>query len=183
MYQGGQSPLLCHMSTLHRFAEAAVRRDLHRARVLLASGTRLSVDRRRALAGHLAWMARLVSTPDAAVTEAAAALFAAACAFRDDGERGRRVDLLGAIGAFHRVSGSREHWTSPEALRGIGQHVPWLLDGVATPPGAGLVLRESGGREQGRIRAAAYRRTKAHLWGTVSLGAAADEDATQVTGS
>lgn len=159
------------MSTLHRFAETAIRRDLHRARVVLASGTRLSTERRCALTDHLAWLSGLVEARDEVIDEAAGALFAAALAFRNEGDRPRRIDLLNAIRRLAKASVCSESWTSPEALRGLGEHIPWLLDGVAMPPGAGLVLREPGGRELGRIRAAAYRKVKAELWGPVGLTA------------
>lgn len=157
------------MSTLHRFAEAAIQRDLHRARVVLCAGTRFTADRREALTDHLAWMSGLVDSPDPRVTEAAGRLFAAAFDFHGEGDRGRRVELLGAVESLIRVTRGRDTWTSAEALWGLGEHIPWLLDGVAMPQGAGLVLREPGGGERGRLRAAAYRRARAHLWGTVSL--------------
>ncbi|MGO4256358.1 hypothetical protein [Marmoricola sp. RAF53] len=157
------------MSTLHRFAEAAVRRDLHRAHALLAEGGRLSTERRQLLTDHLAWMSGLVDCPDARVCEAAAALFATACDFRERGDREHREELDAAIGALLRQTSRAPCWTSDEAVLGLGEQVPWLLDGVAVPQGAGLLLRDPGGREMGRLRAAAYRRAKVRMWGTVSL--------------
>jgi hypothetical protein len=171
------------MSTLHRFAEGAVRRDLQRARVVLASGLRLSTERRYALADHLAWMSGMVESPDPAIAEAAGALFGTACGFRAEGDRAHRIDLLGATGSMLRHTAHARGWTSPEVLRGLGEHIPWLLDGVSMPPGAGLVLREPGGREVGRIRAATYRKTKAQLWGPVALADLARERETAFTGS
>ncbi len=157
------------MSTLHRFAEAAVRRDLQRAHVLLADDARIVAERRRLLTDHLAWMSGLVDAPDERVADAATALFSTACAFREQGDRIHREELLAAVTALLRATERVPRWTSGEAVRGLGEQVPWLLDGVAMPPGAGLLVRDPGGREIARLRAAAYRRAKVRLWGAVSL--------------
>lgn len=169
MYQERRCVLWACMSTLHRFAEAAVRRDLERARTVLADGTRLSADRRLLLTDHLAWMSGLVDSPDERVGETTSALFSCTYAFHDVGDRVRRDELVAAIDALLRATARCAGWTADEAVRGLGEQVPWLLDGVAMPPGAGLLVRDPGGREVARLRAAAYRRAKVRLWGTVSL--------------
>ena len=60
-------------------------------------------------------------------------------------------------------------WTSAGEVRRLGDHVPWLLDGVAMPPGRGLVVGDQGSPHERRTRAAEYRRTRMLLWGTVAL--------------
>lgn len=157
------------VSTLHRFAENAVRRDLGRARVVMASGVRLSIERRCALSDHLAWMTGMVDSGDEAISEASYAVFTSACAFWSEGDRAHRIELLTAISSLLRATAHAEGWTSSEALRGLGEHVPWLLDGVSVPAGTGLLLRQSGGADERRRRAAAYRQTKTELWGPVAL--------------
>lgn len=159
------------MSTLHRFAENAVRRDLGRARVVMASGTRLTTERRCALADHLAWMSGMVEAGDEAIADAAYAVFSASCGFWVHGDRAHRIELLAAVNALLRATEHAGGWTSAEALRGLGEYVPWLLDGVAIPAGAGLQVRQTGGADERRMRAAAYRQTRVQLWGTVGLTA------------
>ncbi|MBO9520284.1 MAG: hypothetical protein J7518_02000 [Nocardioidaceae bacterium] len=159
------------MSTLHRFAEAAVRRDLSRARVVMASGVRLSAERRYALSDHLAWMSGMVESDDERIGDAAYAVFTTACAFWVHGDRAHRIELLTAVSGLLRATAHTEDWTSAEALRSLGEYVPWLLDGVAVPIGTGLQVRQSGGADERRMRAAAYRQAKAQLWGPVGLSA------------
>jgi hypothetical protein len=171
MYQERARGLLTVMSTLHRFAEAAVRRDLSRARVVLASGIRLSPERRCALSDHLAWMSGMIESADERTCDAAYAVFTAACGFWEYGDRAHRIELLTAVTGLLRATEHTEGWTSRDAVRSLGEYVPWLLDGVAVPIGAGLQVRQAGGADERRMRAAAYRQAKAQLWGPVGLTA------------
>jgi hypothetical protein len=168
MYQAAPGGLLSSMSTLHRLGEAAVRRDLHRARVVLASASPLRASRRVPLCDHLVWMTELVGGGDAVVQNAAAAVHGAARAFSDEGDRGRRIELVGALGSFHRVTGRREGWIARSATPALQANTPWLLDGVSGHAGAGLVL-DAEDRLQARIRVEQYRRWRIEMWGPVAL--------------
>ena len=168
MYQRGSSALLSGMSTLHRLAEAAVRRDLHRARVVLASASPLRATRRVPLCDHLLWLAELVGGGDEVVQNAAASLHGAAAAFRDDGCRDDRFALVGAIGSLLRVTGRREHWIARGAAPALQTNVPWVLDGVTGHAGTGLVI-DAEDRVQARIRVEQYRRWRTEMWGPVAL--------------
>lgn len=156
------------MSTLHRFAEAAVRRDLHRARVVLSSGGQLYTDRRVALCEHLVWMTGLIDGEESVVDTAARRVRTTAYAFRDEGDRARRTDVIGAIGSLHRVTGRHTGWISAEADRRLCDQVPWLLDGAARHVGAGLVL-DADARRTARERAEAYRDKRLAMWGPIVL--------------
>lgn len=157
------------MSTLLRFAEAAVVRDLNRARILLAGDDRLVSVRRRALTDHLTWLAKLVDSPDAAVMEAGTMVFADACIFGTEGDRPSREELIAAIDRLLYVVRHRQAWTTPEIVHHAAEHVPWLLDDAVIPPGTGLVLRQPVPPELARERAREYRRLKVQLWGPLAL--------------
>ncbi len=157
------------MSTLSRCAVAAVRRDLERARTVLSTEERLSSDRRRALTDHLVWLSGLVDRSLPVVSPAAHALAREAAAYRVSGERVRRLELLASIEAFLRAARPIEFWISLGAMRELGNHVPWLVDGLSIPPGPGLHVLCAEEPERARLTASTYRRTRALLWGTLPL--------------
>lgn len=152
------------MNTLHLLGEAAVQRDLHRARVVLASGGHLRADRRTALCEHLAWIAGLVDPSRPVVGDAAVRLRDSAVVFAELPERAYRVEVLGAIGSLHRVVRRHQGWISAHVLPELGDQVPWLFDGVARHRGAGLSV-SADVRLAGRERAETYRRRCLELWG------------------
>lgn len=168
-YHRARCRLLTGMSTLSRCAVAAVRRDLERARTVLRTEERLSGDRRRALTDHLVWLSGLVDSSLPVVSPAAHALAREALAYRSSGERVRRLELLAAIEAFQRAVRPVEFWISLGAMRELGNHVPWLVDGIEIPPGPGLHVPGTEEPERGRLTASTYRRTRALLWGTLPL--------------
>lgn len=157
------------MSTLSRCAVAAVRRDLERARTVLRTEERLSGDRRRALTDHLVWLSGLVDSGLPVVSPAAHALARDAAAYRVSGERVRRLELLATVEAFLRAARPIEFWISLGAMRDLGSHVPWLVDGLSIPPGPGLHLVGTEEPDRARMTASTYRRTRALLWGTLPL--------------
>ncbi|MCW2854731.1 MAG: hypothetical protein JWR52_346 [Marmoricola sp.] len=157
------------MSTLSRCAVAAVRRDLERARTVLSDEERLAGDRRRALTDHLIWLSTMVESTVPVVSPAAHALAREATAYRASGDRARRLELVASIEAFLRAVRPIESWISLGAMRELGNHVPWLVDGLAIPPGPGLHVPGAEEPERARLTASAYRRTRSLLWGTLPL--------------
>lgn len=155
------------MNDLHRLAEAAVRRDLQRARVLLADRTPLSLERHRLIGEHIEWMCGLVEPVDRSVTESLVRLVRAAREFGSNREREHREQLVLAIDLMLAATDLIEGWTSASAIRRLGPWVPWLLDGVAVPAAGGRRVHPSV-RELGRLEAASYRRGRFRLWGSVS---------------
>jgi len=158
------------MTTLHLYAEAAIRRDLTRARVLLTSRVRMSTERRRALSEHLVWLSSLVRPGTDRISPASAAMRDAATAFGEDGLGAEREVLLGAIDALVEVTESWPgRWSAEDVPRVACGNLPWVLDGIPLRGGPGLVLPVQVNREAARTRAAAYRRKRAQLWGPVAL--------------
>ena len=158
------------MTTLHLYAEAAIRRDLARARVLLVSRVRISTDRRRSLAEHLVWLSTLVRPGTDRISPASAAMRDAAVAFGDDGLGTEREVLISAIDALVEVTSTWPgRWTAEDVPRVACGNLPWVLDGIPLRGGPGLVLPTQVNREAARTRAAAYRRKRAQLWGPVAL--------------
>jgi hypothetical protein len=156
------------MSTLHLLGEAAVRRDLHRARVVLSSASPLRSDRRVPLCNHLVRMTELVGTAEPVVHQSAQALRDAAALFREDPGRSLRTEVLGALGSLHRATVRRTGWIDHRALPYLRANAPWLLDGVAGHAGAGLVP-DAEDRMRARERLEQYRRWRLELWGPAVL--------------
>jgi hypothetical protein len=151
-------------------AAAAVRRDLDRARIVLGDEEeRLAGDRRRAMTTHLIWLSTMVDSGVPVLSLAARVLSQEATAFAANGERVRRLELVAAIEAFLRAARPIECWISPGTIRELGNHVPWLVDGLASPPGPSLHVRVVAEPDRARVAATAYRRTRALLWGTLPL--------------
>ena len=157
------------MGTLHRFAESAIRRDLARARAVLDGGARLAPERRRILVDHLLWMVALVEPAATAVAVAARHLARTITEFDAEPDRIRRGEVIAALDSFLRLTRDQDLWTAPVAMRRLGTQVPWLLDGLAMPPGRGLVVNDPASPDERRVRAAAYQRTRTVLWGTAAL--------------
>jgi hypothetical protein len=158
------------MTTLHMYAEAAIRRDLARARVLLTSRVRMPSDRRRAVSEHLVWLSTLVRPGTDRISPAAAAMRDAAVAFGEDGLGTEREVLISAIDSLTDVTESWPgRWSSEDVPRVACGNLPGVLDGIPLRGGPGLVLPIQVNREAARTRAAAYRRKRAQLWGPVAL--------------
>jgi hypothetical protein len=157
------------MRTLQLYAEAAIRRDLARARAVLDSGARLGPERRHAMVDHLTWLMSLVQPGTTGVSPAAAAVRDGANAFRQDGFAAEREEVVRALDTLERVTSSIHGWTSPDVLRVASGNLPWVLDAVDPRGGPGLVLPATGSPEAVRSRATEYRRKRALLWGTVAL--------------
>lgn len=158
------------MTTLHLYAEAAIRRDLARARALLSSRARMSTVRRQAVTDHLVWLSTLVRPGTERISPAAAGMRDAAAAFGDDGLGSEREVLIEAIDYLVGVTASWPgRWTSEDVPRVACGNLPWVLDGIPLRGGPGLVLPTPSDPEHARMRAAAYRRKRAHLWGPVAL--------------
>lgn len=158
------------MTTLHLYAEAAIRRDLARARTLLSSRVRMSTQRRRDLTEHLGWLASLVRPGADRISPASAALRQAASAFGEDGLGHEREQLIAAIDALVEVTAQWPgRWTNEDVPRVACGNLPWVLDGIPLRGGPGLVLPTPPDPEVARTRAALYRRKRAQLWGPVAL--------------
>lgn len=157
------------MRTLQLYAEAAIRRDLARTRVVLDGGARLGPERRHALVDHLAWLMSLVQPGTTGVSPAAATVRDVAVSFRQDGFGAEREELVRAIDTLERVTSSLHAWTSPDVLRVACGNLPWVLDAVDLRGGPGLVLPVTDPPEITRRRVSEYRRKRALLWGTVAL--------------
>ena len=158
------------MTTLHLYAEAAIRRDLARARTLLISRVRMSTERRRAVSEHLVWLASLVRPGTARVSPAAAAVREAATVFGADGLGHDREQLISAIESLLGVAADWPgRWTNQDVPRVACGNLPWVLDGIPLRGGPGLVLPSPPDPELARTRAALYRRKRAQLWGPVAL--------------
>ncbi|RNL65049.1 hypothetical protein EFK50_03485 [Nocardioides marmoriginsengisoli] len=158
------------MSILHSYVEAAVRRDLTRARLLLTAGARLSTVRRRAIAEHLVWLCGLTELGTALISPAAVGLREAAVVFGDTGMAPDRDDLIKRLDVFLRVTAAHPgSWTAPDAARIACRNLPWVLDALVVRGGPGLVLPRIEAPEVARTRAAEYRRKRSMLWGPVAL--------------
>jgi hypothetical protein len=158
------------MTTLHLYAEAAIRRDLARARTLLLSRVRMSTERRRAVTEHLTWLASLVRPGTDRITPAAVTMRQAAMAFGAEGLGHEREVLIEAIDQLIEVSlGWPGRWTNEDVPRVACGNLPWVLDGIPLRGGPGLVLPSPADPEAARTRAALYRRKRAQLWGPVAL--------------
>jgi len=158
------------MTTLHLYAEAAIRRDLARARTLLISRVRMSTERRCAVTEHLVWLANLVRPGTDRISPAAAAMRQAADAFGADGLGHEREVLIAAIDAFVAVTeGWPGRWTNEDVPRVACGNLPWVLDGIPLRGGPGLVLPSPPDPDLARTRAALYRRKRAQLWGPLAL--------------
>jgi len=158
------------MTTLHLYAEAAIRRDLARARTLLISRTRMSTERRRAVTDHLTWLASLVRPGTDQISPASAAMRDAAVAFGADGLGHDREQLIEAIEALVAAAAAWPgRWTAEDVARVACGNLPWVLDGIPLRGGPGLVLPSPPDPEVARTRAALYRRKRAQLWGPVAL--------------
>ena len=158
------------MTTLHLYAEAAIRRDLARARTLLISRVRMSTERRRAVTDHLTWLASLVRPGTDRVSPASASMREAAVAFGADGLGHERELLIDSIGALLDIASSWPgRWTNEDVPRVACGNLPWVLDGIPLRGGPGLVLPTPTDPELARTRAALYRRKRAQLWGPVAL--------------
>ena len=158
------------MTTLHLYAEAAIRRDLARARALLTSRVRMSTERRRAVTDHLTWLASLVRPGTDRISPASAAMREAAVAVGRDGLGHERELLIEALDALIEVTASwPARWTAEDVPRVACGNLPWVLDGIPLRGGPGLVLPTPPDPEVARTRAALYRRKRAHLWGPVAL--------------
>ncbi len=156
------------MSTLHSYAETAIRRDLTRARVLLADRARIGPERRRAVVDHLIWLGTLAQ-PGTAISPAVAQLRDCAIAFGREGMGQERLELVAAIEVLLRATRAAGTWTSPDALRVAGENLPWLLDAVTGRGGPGLVLPQPECRESAVRRVSEYRRKRTLLWGPIAL--------------
>jgi hypothetical protein len=158
------------MTTLHLYAEAAIRRDLARARALLISRVRMSTERRRAVTEHLVWLASLVRPGTERVSPASAAMREAAVAFGADGVGHERELLIESIDTLLDIASEWPgRWTNEDVPRVACGNLPWVLDGIPLRGGPGLVLPSPPDPELARTRAALYRRKRAHLWGPVAL--------------
>jgi hypothetical protein len=158
------------MSILHTYAEAAVRRDLIRARSLLGVRARLSTERRRALADHLHWLGSLAQPGTALVSPAVARFCAATTAFGETGTALEREALVRTIDAVLKVTASHPSiWTAPEVVRIACGNLPWVLDEATVRGGPGLVLPPTGMPQDARWQAAEYRRKRSMLWGPIAL--------------
>lgn len=158
------------MTTLHLYAEAAIRRDLARARALLISRVRMSTERRRAVTEHLTWLASLVRPGTDRISPAAAAMREAAVAFGRDGLGHERELLIDAIDALSEATAHWPgRWTAEDVPRVACGNLPWVLDGIPLRGGPGLVLPSPQDPALARTRAALYRRKRAQLWGPVAL--------------
>jgi len=157
------------MRTLQLYAEAAIRRDLARARTVLAGTARLGPERRHAMVEHLTWMVGLVQPGTTGVSPAAAAVRDSATAFRQEGFGAEREDVVRALNALERVTARVHGWTAPDVLRVASSNLPWLLDAVDLRGGPGLVLPQAESPEESRSRLSEYRRKRLLLWGTVAL--------------
>lgn len=157
------------MRTLQLYAETAIRRDLARARTVLAGGVRLGPERRHAMVDHLTWLMSMVQPGTTGVSPAAAAVRDSATAFRREGYALEREEVVRAIDALERITARLRGWTSPDVLRVASANLPWVLDAVDPRGGPGLVLPPKECPEVTRSRLSAYRRQRALLWGTVAL--------------
>ncbi|RNL79771.1 hypothetical protein [Nocardioides marmorisolisilvae] len=158
------------MTTLHLYAEAAIRRDLARARALLISRVRMSTERRRAVTDHLTWLASLVRPGTDRISPASAAMREAAVAFGKDGLGHERELLIEAIDILVDTTATwPTRWTAEDVPRVACGNLPWVLDGIPLRGGPGLVLPSPPDPEVARTRAALYRRKRAQLWGPVAL--------------
>ena len=158
------------MTTLHLYAEAAIRRDLARARTLLISRVRMSTERRRAVTEHLTWLATLVRPGTDRISPASAAMRDAAVAFGKDGLGHDREVLITAIDTLVEAAATwPSRWTAEDVPRVACGNLPWVLDGIPLRGGPGLVLPTPPDPEVARTRAALYRRKRAQLWGPVAL--------------
>ncbi|MFL6060191.1 MAG: hypothetical protein ACJ72E_03095 [Marmoricola sp.] len=159
------------MTTLHLYAEAAIRRDLARARTLLASRIRMTAERRQDVTEHLTWMASLVLGGTDEISPAAAAVRDAALAYGAEGLTEDRVALVRAIDGLVVATAARRgaHWTADDVPRVACGNLPWVLDEVPLRGGPVLVLPSPPDAETARARAAEYRRRRAKLWGPVAL--------------
>ena len=158
------------MTTLHLYAEAAIRRDLARARTLLLARTRMSTERRRAVTDHLDWLKSLVRPGTERISPAAATMRQAAAAFGGDGLGHDRELLIDAIEGLLEVASTWPgRWTNEDVPRVACSNLPWVLDGIPLRGGPGLVLPSPPDPAVARTRAALYRRKRAQLWGPVAL--------------
>lgn len=157
------------MRTLQLYAEAAIRRDLARARTVLAGTSRLGPERRHAMVDHLTWLVGLVQPGTTGVSPAAATLRDCAVAFRPDGFGAEREEVVRALDCLERTTAQVHGWTSPDVLRVASGNLPWLLDALDPRGGPGLVLPPTGSPETTRSRLSEYRRKRVLLWGTVAL--------------
>jgi hypothetical protein len=158
------------MTTLHLYAEAAIRRDLTRARAVLTSRVRMSTERRRAVSDHLVWLSTLVRPGTERISPASAAMRDAAVAFGEDGLGTEREQLIEALDVLVGVTANWPgRWSAEDVPRVACGNLPWVLDGIPLRGGPGLVLPSPADPEHARMRAAAYRRKRAHLGGPVAL--------------
>jgi hypothetical protein len=158
------------MTTLHLYAEAAIRRDLARARALLISRVRMSTERRRAVTEHLTWLSDLVRPGTDQISPAAAKVRQAAAAFGQTGLGHEREVLIEAIDGLVELAVTwPARWTGEDVPRVACGNLPWVLDGIPLRGGPGLVLPSPPDPEVARTRAALYRRKRAQLWGPVAL--------------
>ena len=170
MYHRRGSGLLQAMSILHSYVEAAIRRDLTRARALLLTGSRLSSVRRHAVADHVVWLTSLAQLGTALISPAAAGLREATTTFGETGMAPDRDDLIRRIDVFLRVTADHPgSWTAPDVVRIARRNLPWVLDAIVVRGGPGLVLPSGDAPEDARSRAAEYRRKRSMLWGPVAL--------------
>ncbi|MFL6023528.1 MAG: hypothetical protein ACJ72O_09340 [Marmoricola sp.] len=158
------------MTTLHLYAEAAIRRDLARARTLLISRVRMSSERRRAVTEHLTWLTTLVRPGTERISPAAAAVRDTAAAFGREGLGHERELLIEALDVLVQTTATWPgRWTAEDVPRVACGNLPWVLDGIPLRGGPGLVLPSPTDPEMARTRAALYRRKRAQLWGPVAL--------------
>lgn len=157
------------MRTLQLYAETAIRRDLARARTVLAGTARLGPQRRHAMVDHLTWLVGLVQPGTTGVSPAAAAVRDSAADFRPDGFGAERERVVRALDNLERVTAQVHGWTCPDVLRVACGNLPWVLDGVDVRGGPGLVLPPAESPEASRHQLSEYRRQRALLWGTVAL--------------
>jgi len=145
----------------------AVRRDLERARMLLAGRLRIERDRRQALARHLLWLLDVLATEDAEGRAAMAELDRAARAFFASGERTERRDALMAVTELNRLLGAHSEWVGPAAVAGLARQVHWLVDGLEARACEHLtrLLSPKAAPLHVKMRAEVYRYRKNLLWG------------------
>lgn len=150
-----------------RLVQRAVRRDLHRARLLLSTSAFVTRDRRRALVAHLDWLADLLRGRDPELRSALADLAVTSRAFRDRGDPAQRRALLAVVVGLANLLAREGDWVGPAAIAGATRDLYWLVDGLDAGACEHLtrLLAPRTTPLASRQRAEIYRYRKTLLWG------------------
>lgn len=168
MYQRVAAALLLGMdNNWAGLVPRAVRRDLERARYVLAHDPLLTAERREALAGHVRWMLRLIATGDAGIAAAVRRTAEAASALGACHEGTPRRDAILALTHLCELLDQHRVVAATAALPTVARQVHWLVDGMSAADCEHITRSLVPGRRKPMLRplAVSYRRRKQLLWG------------------